>query len=138
MPPASYIQLVKKGVVEEISPLNEYLDNIISVIDMDAIRSRDFRVAIDPMYGVSLTALSTILSVAGTDQLPFHGRGTVSQTGQTAFRYYLSGSSFPLQVQMGSAGRYRRFPTCFRRKQNTYPSANRRFSERTNKFSSEI
>jgi phosphomannomutase len=64
MPPASYLQLVKKGVVEEINPLNEYLDNIISVIDMDAIRSRDFRVAIDPMYGVSLTALSTILSVA--------------------------------------------------------------------------
>ncbi|WP_024294664.1 phosphoglucomutase/phosphomannomutase family protein [Lacrimispora indolis] len=64
MPPASYLQLVKKGVVEEINPLNEYLDNIISVIDMEAIRSRDFRVAIDPMYGVSLTALSTILSVA--------------------------------------------------------------------------
>ncbi|WP_349947674.1 phosphoglucomutase/phosphomannomutase family protein [Lacrimispora sp. BS-2] len=64
MPPASYLQLVKKGVVEEINPLNEYLDNIISVIDMDAIRARDFRVAIDPMYGVSLTALSTILSVA--------------------------------------------------------------------------
>ncbi|MDR0925862.1 MAG: phosphoglucomutase/phosphomannomutase family protein [Hungatella sp.] len=64
MPPASYFQLVKKRVVEEINPLNEYLDNIISVIDMDAIRSRDFRVAIDPMYGVSLTALSTILSVA--------------------------------------------------------------------------
>ena len=64
MPPASYLELVKKGVVEEINPLNEYLDNIISVIDMDAIRSRDFRVAIDPMYGVSLTALSTILSVA--------------------------------------------------------------------------
>lgn len=64
MPPASYLELVKNGVVEEINPLNEYLDNIISVIDMDAIRSRDFRVAIDPMYGVSLTALSTILSVA--------------------------------------------------------------------------
>ncbi len=64
MPPPSYLELVKKGIVKEINPLNEYLDNIISVIDMDAIRSRDFRVAIDPMYGVSLTALSTILSVA--------------------------------------------------------------------------
>lgn len=64
MPPLSYLELVKEGAVEEINPLNEYLDNIISVIDMDAIRSRDFRVAIDPMYGVSLTALSTILSVA--------------------------------------------------------------------------
>lgn len=64
MPPPSYLELVKSGTVKEINPLNEYLDNIISVIDMDAIRSRDLRVAFDPMYGVSLTALSTILSVA--------------------------------------------------------------------------
>lgn len=64
MPPPSYLDLVKKGMVQEIHPLNEYLDNIINVIDMDAIRARDLRVAIDPMYGVSLTALNTILSVA--------------------------------------------------------------------------
>ena len=51
-------------MVREINPMNEYLDNIISVINMDAIKERDLRVAIDPMYGVSLTALSTILSVA--------------------------------------------------------------------------
>lgn len=64
MPPPSYLQSVKKGMVVEINPLNEYLDNIIKVIDMDAIRSRDLRVAIDPMFGVSLTALNTILSIA--------------------------------------------------------------------------
>lgn len=64
MPPLSYLQLVKSGMVQEINPLNEYLDNIIQVIDMETIRSRDLRVAIDPMYGVSLTALNTILSVA--------------------------------------------------------------------------
>ena len=44
--------------------MNEYLDNILSVINVDAIRKRDLRVAVDPMYGVSLTALSTILAVA--------------------------------------------------------------------------
>ena len=64
MPPASYLELVRRGMVREINPMNEYLDNIISVINMDAIKERDLRVAIDPMYGVSLTALSTILSVA--------------------------------------------------------------------------
>ena len=64
MPPPSYTELVKKGIVEEINPMNEYLDNILSVINVDAIRKRDLRVAVDPMYGVSLTALSTILSVA--------------------------------------------------------------------------
>ena len=64
MPPTSYLELVRRGMVREINPMNEYLDNIISVINMDAIKERDLRVAIDPMYGVSLTALSTILSVA--------------------------------------------------------------------------
>ena len=44
--------------------MNEYLDNIISLINLDAIRERDLRIAIDPMYGVSLTALCTILSIA--------------------------------------------------------------------------
>lgn len=64
MPPPSYLELVKKGMVREIHPLNEYLDNIIQIIDIDAIRARDLRVAIDPMYGVSLAALNTILSAA--------------------------------------------------------------------------
>ncbi len=64
MPPASYLELKRRGGVKEINPLNDYLDNIISVIDVDAIRQRDLRIAIDPMYGVSLTALSTILSIA--------------------------------------------------------------------------
>mgnify|MGYP000270225791 FL=1 len=64
MPPPSYLELVRKGMVREINPMNEYLDNIISVINMDAIKERDLRIAIDPMYGVSLTALSTILSIA--------------------------------------------------------------------------
>lgn len=64
MPPPSYLELVRAGMVKEINPMNEYLDNIISVINMDVIKERDLRIAIDPMYGVSLTALSTILSIA--------------------------------------------------------------------------
>lgn len=49
MPPPSYTELVKQGIVEEINPMNEYLDNILSVINVDAIRKRDLRVAVDPM-----------------------------------------------------------------------------------------
>lgn len=64
MPPPAYLELVKSGLVKTINPLNEYLDNILRVIDLEAIRSRDMRIAIDPMYGVSLTALNTILSIA--------------------------------------------------------------------------
>ena len=64
MPLHAYLDLVKSGKVVEMNPMNEYLDNIISLINLDAIRERDLRIAIDPMYGVSLTALCTILSIA--------------------------------------------------------------------------
>lgn len=64
MPTSFYLDSVKSGMVEEIHPLNAYLDNILRAINVEAIRDSDLRVAIDPMYGVSLTALNTILSVA--------------------------------------------------------------------------
>lgn len=64
MPTAFYQTSIKNGMVKEIHPLNDYLDNIIHVIDIETIRRCDLRVAIDPMYGVSLTALNTILSEA--------------------------------------------------------------------------
>ena len=51
MPPHAYQELVKSGRVVEMNPMNEYLDNIISLINLDAIRERDLRIAIDPMYG---------------------------------------------------------------------------------------
>ena len=41
------------GLVVEFNPLNEYIDSIIGGIDMQAIRARGLRVALDPMYGVS-------------------------------------------------------------------------------------
>ena len=64
MPTTFYQKSVEQGMVREIHPLNDYLDNIIQVIDMEAIRRGDLRVAVDPMYGVGLTPLNTILSMA--------------------------------------------------------------------------
>ncbi len=64
MPTSFYQESVERGMVEEIHPLNEYLDSILAKIDTEAIRNSDMRVAIDPMYGVSLIALNTILSEA--------------------------------------------------------------------------
>lgn len=64
MPTTFYQKSVEQGMVQAIHPLNDYLDNIIQVIDMAAIRRRDLRVAVDPMYGVGLTPLNTILSMA--------------------------------------------------------------------------
>ena len=53
-----YEQAKEKGLVTEFNPLNEYLDNIIAATDMEAIKERGLRVALDPMYGVSQTLAS--------------------------------------------------------------------------------
>lgn len=62
-----YEKAVKAGLVSEIYPMNEYLDNIIANMNMDAIRERGLKIALDPMYGVSKNALSTILLTARCD-----------------------------------------------------------------------
>lgn len=41
---------MEKGLIQEIYPLNEYLDNIIDAVDMGAIRKAGLKVALDPMY----------------------------------------------------------------------------------------
>lgn len=67
-----YEKGMETGIIEEIRPLNEYLDNIIDAVDMKAIRDRGLRVAIDPMYGVSNTSLRVILSTARCDVQVIH------------------------------------------------------------------
>lgn len=49
------------GKIIEIFPLNEYLDSIMERIDLTSIKERGLRVAFDPMYGVSETALNMLL-----------------------------------------------------------------------------
>lgn len=69
-----YEKAVEEGLIVEINPLNEYLDNIISTVDMQAIRQRGLRVALDPMYGVSETSLKTILLTARCEVNTIHER----------------------------------------------------------------
>ena len=49
-----YTEGLKRGLIKEIYPLNEYLDSIIETVDMDKIKKCGLRVALDPMYGVRL------------------------------------------------------------------------------------
>lgn len=65
---------VKSGMIQKINPMNEYIDSIIRTINMDAIRSRNLKVVLDPMYGVSKTALQTILLTARCDVDIIHER----------------------------------------------------------------
>lgn len=54
-----YEKALAAGMVVEFNPLNEYLDNIIANIDMQAIRERGLHIVLDPMYGVSQTSMKT-------------------------------------------------------------------------------
>ena len=67
-----YERAVEAGLIEEIYPLNEYLDNIIEKIDMDAIKHAALRVALDPMYGVSSLPLKTLLLTSRCDVETIH------------------------------------------------------------------
>lgn len=55
---------LKNGLVEIISPYNEYLDTILAMLDVESIRNKELKILLDPMFGVSKTSLQTILMSA--------------------------------------------------------------------------
>ncbi|MBE7027788.1 MAG: phosphoglucomutase/phosphomannomutase family protein [Ruminococcaceae bacterium] len=55
---------VKSGIIKLIDPTNEFLDSIIDMINMDAIKNSHLKILLDPMYGVSRTSLQTIFMTA--------------------------------------------------------------------------
>ncbi|MDD2972450.1 MAG: phosphoglucomutase/phosphomannomutase family protein [Lachnospiraceae bacterium] len=69
-----YKAAIEQGMIQEIYPLNEYLDNIIAAVDMNVIREKGLKIAIDPMYGVSETSLTTIFHTARCDVSTIHER----------------------------------------------------------------
>jgi phosphomannomutase len=54
-------QGLAEGRIVYVDPRDAYLDSILEKIDTAAIRRRRPRIVLDPMYGVSLTGLLTIL-----------------------------------------------------------------------------
>lgn len=59
-----YNEAVKEKIIVPYNPFNDYIDNILSQIDLESIKKANLRVVLDPMYGVSQTSLRTILSTA--------------------------------------------------------------------------
>lgn len=59
-----YEQGRRSGLIQEIDPFNEYIDTILGMIDVEAIRRRKLKIVLDPMFGVSKTCLQTILITA--------------------------------------------------------------------------
>lgn len=56
-----YSNALATGAVEEINPQNDYIDSILNVIDINAIKRKNLKILLDPMFGVSKTTLQTIL-----------------------------------------------------------------------------
>lgn len=62
------------GEIELINPQNLYVDSILRSINTDAVRARELKIALDPMYGVSKTSLQTILLTCRCDVDVIHDR----------------------------------------------------------------
>lgn len=71
---AEYDAALSSGLIEEINPMNEYIDSILDSINVKAIRDRNLKIVLDPMFGVSKTALQTILLTARCDVDVIHER----------------------------------------------------------------
>ena len=74
VPEMDYDEGVKSGIIEEIYPLNDYIDAILEAVDVEKIKHAGLRVALDPMYGVSKTSLETILMTARCEIETIHER----------------------------------------------------------------
>ncbi len=55
---------LSSNIIEIIDPFNDYIDTILSLIDVDVIRKRGLKILLDPMFGVSKSSLQTILVTA--------------------------------------------------------------------------
>ena len=67
-----YDRAKEEGLIREIYPLNEYIDDILGKIDVDAIKKAQLKVALDPMYGVSEIPLKTLLFTTRCDVETIH------------------------------------------------------------------
>ena len=67
IPSMPFEDALKAGNIRYIDPRDEYLDSILSQVNVDAIRKRRLRIVLDPMFGVSVTGLMTILYTSRCD-----------------------------------------------------------------------
>ncbi len=69
-----FVKAVETGAVKIINPFNQYIDSILALVDMETIKKRGLKIALDPMYGVSRTSLQTILLTARCEVEVIHER----------------------------------------------------------------
>lgn len=70
-----YISLdkgIETEIIKYINPFNEYIDTILSAIDVESIRKSNLSIVLDTMYGVCKSTLLTILTTARCDVQVIH------------------------------------------------------------------
>jgi phosphomannomutase len=65
---------IKQEIIEIVNPFNDYIDNILKTIDVEAIKNKELKILLDPMFGVSKTSLQTILLTARCEVDLIHDR----------------------------------------------------------------
>ncbi|MDA3734182.1 phosphoglucomutase/phosphomannomutase family protein [Niameybacter massiliensis] len=56
-----YDEAKEKGIIKEVNPFNEYIDTILGMLNVEAIREKELKVLVDPMFGVSKNSLQALL-----------------------------------------------------------------------------
>ena len=70
LPPAA----VRKGNIETIDPVPEYLEQLRSKVDMNVIAQSGLKIAFDALYGVGVNYLDRVLEEAGCKVTTIHGK----------------------------------------------------------------
>lgn len=70
----SWEEGLERGLITIVNPFNEYIDSVISQVNLDAIRDAGLHIALDPMFGVSKTSLQTVLMTARCEVDVIHER----------------------------------------------------------------
>ena len=74
IPSMDYQLAVKNRLIQTIHPENNYIDSILSQINVEAIRQSGLKILLDPMFGVSKTILQTILLTCRCNVDAIHDR----------------------------------------------------------------
>lgn len=70
----SFEEGLATGSIIDYDIANDYVDSILTMIDIETIRKRRMKVLLDPMFGVSRTSLQTILMTARCHVDTIHDR----------------------------------------------------------------
>ncbi|MGL4737128.1 MAG: phosphoglucomutase/phosphomannomutase family protein [Cellulosilyticaceae bacterium] len=57
----AYDEAKNRGLIVEINPFNDYIDTILGMLNVEAIRNKELKVLVDPMFGVSKNSLQALL-----------------------------------------------------------------------------